>query len=69
MMIGHAVKLCVSLGLHRKSNALQPDPQRELDTRAFWACYCLDVDATIASGRPPSISNRDIDVSVSSPTF
>ncbi|ETS76568.1 hypothetical protein PFICI_11955 [Pestalotiopsis fici W106-1] len=64
MMIGHAVKLCVSLGLHRKSNALQPDPQRELDTRAFWACYCLDVDTTIASGRPPSISNRDIDVSL-----
>ncbi len=58
------MKMCISLGLHKKSNKGIISYHHELDQRLFWSCYCLDVDATIASGSPPSITNRDIDAAV-----
>ncbi|KAK5265338.1 hypothetical protein LTR96_009240 [Exophiala xenobiotica] len=62
MMIGLAIKLCISLGLHRKSPTRRLGLPAELDKRLFWTCYYLDRDVTIGSGRPPSISDHDIDV-------
>jgi hypothetical protein len=64
MMIGLAIKLCISLGLHRKSPTRRLGLPAELDKRLFWTCYYLDRDVTIGSGRPPSISDHDIDVEV-----
>jgi hypothetical protein len=63
-MIGLAMKLCISSGLHRKSSASSPTLGYELDKRLFWTCYSFDRETTIGTGRPPSISDRDIDVEV-----
>lgn len=64
-MIGLAVKLCVSLGLHRKSSTSALDLlDAELDKRLFWTCYSLDRDITLTMGRPPSLSDHDIDAPV-----
>lgn len=64
-MIGLAVKLCISLGLHRKSSASRFSLGSELDKRLFWVCYCLDRDINLTIGRPPSLCDHDIDCPVS----
>ncbi len=66
-MIGLAIKLCISLGLHRKPSPTQFGLAAEFDKRLFWSCYVLDRDITIVAGRPPSISDRDIDTPVRIP--
>ncbi|KAE9370898.1 hypothetical protein N431DRAFT_510353 [Stipitochalara longipes BDJ] len=61
--IGIAMRLCVELGLHRKKRRnLNPALGSELEKRLFWACYYFDRDISIALGRPPCISDPDIDV-------
>jgi len=63
--IGIAMRLCVELGLHRKKRRnLCPTLASELEKRLFWACYYFDRDISIALGRPPCISDHDIDVEV-----
>ncbi|XXG93819.1 hypothetical protein Hte_000068 [Hypoxylon texense] len=59
--IGAAMKLCIELGLHRRPRRQQPSVEGEMDKRRFWTTYFLDRDISIAVGRPPSISDRDID--------
>ncbi|KAI1773936.1 fungal-specific transcription factor domain-containing protein [Hypoxylon cercidicola] len=59
--IGAAMKLCIELGLHRRSWRQQPSVEGEMNKRRFWTAYFLDRDISIALGRPPSISDRDID--------
>lgn len=66
-MIGLAVKLCVSLGLHRRPDASSFDLGRELDKRLFWTCYALDRDINLSTGRPPTICDHDIDCPVRTP--
>ncbi|KAH8888145.1 hypothetical protein GQ53DRAFT_826702 [Thozetella sp. PMI_491] len=60
--VGVAMRLCVELGLHRrkKPNA-ESTLKSELEKRLFWACYYLDRDLAMALGRPPCISDHDID--------
>lgn len=61
------MKLCVDLGFHRKKRQfLEPTIQSEVEKRQFWACYYVDRDLALSLGRPPSISDRDIDVEVRS---
>lgn len=38
--------------------------ERELKARIFWSCYYLDRGVSVALGRPPAISDGDIDVEV-----
>ncbi|KAI0117437.1 fungal-specific transcription factor domain-containing protein [Daldinia grandis] len=59
--VGAAVRLCIELGLHRRQRRQQPSLEGEMDKRRFWTAYFLDRDISIAVGRPPSISDRDID--------
>jgi hypothetical protein len=81
---GLAVRLCIELGLHRKSVTGEISMERELEVRIFWSCYYLDRGISVAlgkfastreepaltsPGRPPAISDDDIDVEVSRPTM
>lgn len=59
--IGAAMRLCIELGLHRAKPRHGPSMARELEKRKFWTTYCMDRDVCIAIGRPPSISDHDID--------
>lgn len=64
-LVGIAMRLCVELGLHRKKRStVKATLQSELEKRLFWACYYFDRDLSFALGRPPSISDHDIDVEV-----
>ncbi|KAI1465821.1 fungal-specific transcription factor domain-containing protein [Daldinia caldariorum] len=60
--VGAAIRLCIEMGLHRRQRRQQPSVEGEMDKRRFWTAYFLDRDISIAVGRPPSISDRDIDV-------
>ncbi|KAI1142645.1 fungal-specific transcription factor domain-containing protein [Hypoxylon sp. FL0543] len=59
--VGAAMRLCIELGLHRRQRRQQPSVEGEMDKRRFWTAYFLDRDISIAVGRPPSISDHDID--------
>ncbi|KAI1376409.1 fungal-specific transcription factor domain-containing protein [Hypoxylon crocopeplum] len=58
--VGAAMRLCIELGLHRRTRR-QPSVEGEMDKRRFWTAYFLDRDISIAVGRPPCISDHDID--------
>ncbi|KAH9897468.1 fungal-specific transcription factor domain-containing protein [Xylariomycetidae sp. FL2044] len=60
--VGAAMRLCIELGLHRRGPRRQsPSLQGEMNKRRFWTAYFLDRDISIAIGRPPSLSDHDID--------
>lgn len=59
--VGAAMRLCIELGLHRRQRRQQPSLEGEMNKRRFWATYFLDRDISIAIGRPPSLSDHDID--------
>lgn len=61
---GLAVRLCIELGLHRKSTRNEVSLERELQLRIFWSCYYLDREVSVALARPPAISDNDMDVEV-----
>lgn len=58
---GLAMKTCVELGLHRRQKRSQLSVKSEHIKRLFWCCYWHDREVAIAMGRPPSISDHDID--------
>jgi hypothetical protein len=58
--IGMAIRLCIELGLHR-SRKSRVSLEGEMAKRRFWTAYFLERDICIAIGRPPSISDHDID--------
>lgn len=65
-LVGTAMRLCVELGYHRRPS-LSSGPQRsartmELEKRFFWCAYCFDRMVSIASRRPFSIHDLDLDV-------
>ncbi|KAI0482554.1 fungal-specific transcription factor domain-containing protein [Xylariaceae sp. FL0804] len=59
--VGAAMRICIELGLHRRPRRPQLDVDGEMTKRRFWTAYFLDRDISIAVGRPPSISDHDID--------
>ena len=62
--VGLAVRICMSLGLHRKPAIPQMSLAYEIKKRVFWSCYCLDRQVSILLGRPFAIADRDIDAEV-----
>lgn len=61
---GLAMRMCIELGLHRQKRSLKVSLRSELNKRLFWSCYWMDREIAIALGRPPTISDHDIDVEV-----
>jgi hypothetical protein len=61
---GLAMKVCVELGLHRQKRSSKVCLKSERNKRLFWICYWHERELAIAMGRPPSISDHDIDVEV-----
>lgn len=59
--VGAAMRLCVELGLHRRPRRPNLTMMGEMNKRRFWTAYFLDRDISFAIGRPPSISDHDID--------
>lgn len=59
--VGAAMRLCIELGLHRRQRRRQLTVDGEMNKRRFWTTYFLDRDISIAIGRPPSVSDHDID--------
>lgn len=49
-LAGLAVRLCIELGLHRKSGSREVTMKSELDVRLFWSCYYLDREMSVALG-------------------
>ncbi|KAK4699907.1 hypothetical protein P7C70_g6347, partial [Phenoliferia sp. Uapishka_3] len=65
-LVGIVVRLCISLGLHRR---LRPSRMKsvssytlQLRKRVFWSCYILDRMMAMSLGRPTGIADRDIDI-------
>ncbi|KAF5012719.1 hypothetical protein FDECE_1236 [Fusarium decemcellulare] len=67
-LIGFAMNKCIALGYHRENVRLVPgqqDKEAQQQRRwAFWGCYLLDHLICAALGRPFSIHNRDVSVSL-----
>lgn len=62
---GQAVRVAISLGLHRQSGASAerlPQLQVEMRKRIFWCAYSVDRNVSLALGRPPAIRDADIDI-------
>ena len=59
--VGAAMRLCVELGLHRRQRRQLPSVEAEMNKRRFWTTYFLDRDISFAIGRPPSLSDHDVD--------
>ncbi|KAK9417016.1 putative Transcription factor domain-containing protein [Seiridium unicorne] len=59
---GLAMRTCIDLGMHRKTQKSRSLLEHEMRKRVFWTCYCLDRQVSIILGRPFAISDRDIDV-------
>jgi len=67
-LAGLAVRQCIELGLHRKASGNEVTMEKELKAPIFWSCYYLDRGVSVALGRPPAISDGDIDVEVKRPS-
>lgn len=70
--VGQAMRLCIELGLHRRTKVRGLPKMRdftlaslEMRKRVFWTAYCVDRQVSIILGRPFAISDRDIDAEVS----
>ncbi|KAL7418364.1 hypothetical protein Q5752_006822 [Cryptotrichosporon argae] len=63
---GLTIRLCIGLGLHRNvaGRAMRTLGKYEIEMRkrVFWAAYTLDRMMALLLGRPPGISDDDIDV-------
>ncbi|WWD22064.1 hypothetical protein CI109_106552 [Kwoniella shandongensis] len=62
LLTGFAMRLCVELGLHRKSQTDDNPLQSESRKRVFWSAYSFDRLISLASGRPFNLSDKDIDI-------
>ncbi|OAL47779.1 hypothetical protein IQ07DRAFT_681933 [Pyrenochaeta sp. DS3sAY3a] len=59
---GLAMRQCIEMGLHRSPRDGEVCLDGEIRSRVFWSCYYLDRGVSVALGRPPAISDEDIDV-------
>lgn len=50
-MAGLAMRLCIELGMHRKSPKSERTIETELEARIFWSCYYLDRGLSVALGK------------------
>lgn len=51
-LAGLAVRLCIELGMHRKTRMSGITMATELNVRIFWSCYYLDRGVSVALGEP-----------------
>ncbi|KAF4974423.1 hypothetical protein FZEAL_8666 [Fusarium zealandicum] len=58
-LLGQAIRISYSLGLHR--NIASSQPGSELHPRLWWTCYNLEKMMELETGRPSSISDFDCD--------
>ncbi len=64
-MIGLAMRTCVDLGLHREAHYAKTTPyEGQLRRRLFWSVYFLERVIAVSLGRPYSLADRDIDVTL-----
>jgi hypothetical protein len=64
-MIGLAIRTCIDLGLHREAYYGNLTPyEGQLRRRLFWTVYFLERVIAVSLGRPYSIADRDIDVTM-----
>jgi Fungal specific transcription factor domain len=64
-MIGLAMRTCVDLGLHREAHyAKTTRYEGQLRRRLFWSVYFLERVIAVSLGRPYSLADRDIDVTL-----
>ncbi|GAA6001857.1 hypothetical protein JCM10207_002353 [Rhodosporidiobolus poonsookiae] len=65
-IVGIIVRLCCSLGLHRRVPAVQARRMTpyilQLRRRIFWTAYTLDRMLAMSLGRPLGIADHDIDI-------
>lgn len=65
-VIGHAVRMAQSLGLHRLQKDAMPDALRKnmiLDRNIWWSLFCLEKMMALQTGRPSAIHDEDCDQS------
>ncbi|KAF9637696.1 hypothetical protein BFW01_g8592 [Lasiodiplodia theobromae] len=65
-VIGHAVRMAQSLGLHRLQKDAIPDALRKnaiLDRNIWWSLFCLEKMMALQTGRPSAIHDEDCDQS------
>ncbi|KAH7133890.1 fungal-specific transcription factor domain-containing protein [Dactylonectria macrodidyma] len=61
MLVGCALRIAQSKGLHLRSNASRMSPEE--DTKRswlFWSLYCFEKHLSLRSGRPSAINDDDI---------
>ncbi|RHZ52745.1 hypothetical protein CDV55_102117 [Aspergillus turcosus] len=63
MAIGSAARLALGLGLNRDCNAEFSTSDVEERRNVFWVVYIIDRTLSFRLGRPPTISDEDIQVS------
>lgn len=68
--IGHATRMCLELGLHRRDGMFKVCPN-EADVpsvvKLFWSVYSLDRRWSFGMGLPFIIQDEDIDASLPEP--
>ena len=68
LYIGLAVRMAISLGLHKEVADPGMDVvEREHRRRVWWSVYSMDRIISVKSGNPISIHDEDIDVAMPSP--
>ncbi|KAI1774282.1 fungal-specific transcription factor domain-containing protein [Hypoxylon cercidicola] len=60
-LAGLAMRLCIELGIHRRSSSSDVSIESELNKRIFWACFFLDREISGAIARPAAIAIQDVD--------
>ncbi|KAG5989641.1 hypothetical protein E4U52_005393 [Claviceps spartinae] len=63
LLIAAAIRLCHSIGLHRRGTGFNLNPiEIEQRRRVFWIAYMLDKDLCLRSGRPAAQDDDDMNV-------
>ncbi|ORZ03130.1 fungal-specific transcription factor domain-domain-containing protein [Syncephalastrum racemosum] len=57
-----ASRMCLDLGLHKRSTEQLSGSEIELRKRVMWACYSLDKMHSLCRGKPWLIHSKDIEV-------
>ncbi|ETS81543.1 hypothetical protein PFICI_06545 [Pestalotiopsis fici W106-1] len=69
-LVGLALRKCISQGWHRHQECVGQLTEGDLLSRKrlFWSAYMIDRSLSLVIGRPFSIQDRDISISVLKPT-
>lgn len=56
-VLGKAIMTAIILGLPNEPQSVEPEPQKEMARRTWWALYALDSKLSMESGRSPMIGS------------